>query len=32
MNLLMQDRKIPLDCMSIEGACARDEIGRERGL
>jgi hypothetical protein len=32
MDLLVQDRKIPLDRVSIEGACAGDEIGRERWL
>jgi hypothetical protein len=26
---MMQDRKIPLDWVSIEGACAGDEIGRK---
>ena len=29
---MMQDRKIPLDCVSIEGACAGDEIGRKLWL
>lgn len=32
MDLLMQDRKIALDHMGIEGVRAGDEIGRERGL